>query len=517
MPLPAVNTPWPLPEFEPALRQIAADDVWLDGDVKAMRDQDDSPRPYQARAQFNGGLVGSMARGVLGAPTVRSDGNARIAYHLPVADALVLESANLLASKPPTITLDEADDPNEQATEALETLTNDDVFAAEWWEACREQSAHGWVYGRVVWNLEVSDRPWIDWVDADQGMAEYANGRVKAITFWDTHKIEKDVYRLLQRHYPGRIDYCLYKGTDRSIGMVVPIDEIEQTAHLADLLDADSGIPTGINQPTAVMIRNLDKNHSWRHHPQLRFYGRSDVAKGGDIWRVINSTWSELQHERTAGRARLMVDEGLLQHGGPGSGQYFDMMRDVFPLAQTGSIDDSAGITPVQFDIRADQYLSLLDAAHRKAIDAVGLSPITVGMDAQATGDMTATETRARSHKTISTHGGKARQARAGLSQLVTAYLQMDAVLNNYRAPERPVNVALVEPVEDTPLDTATRIGNLKRDGLASTAWAVSELHPEWTQAQVEAEVANITREDQAGMPVDPFTIGQPDQPFGEE
>lgn len=511
---PENNSPWPLPEYRVALDQISKDDAILHGDLSRLRAMvAPSTTPVMHPAQFNGGLLGASARAWYGRPHKRDNGSARIDYHLPVADALVLESTNLLAAKPPTITLDETDIDNTKAWEALGGLTSSDLFAAEWWEAMRETSAHGWVYGRLVWDLTASDKPWVEWVDADKGIADFRYGRLSSITFWDVyHKNDREVYRLFQRHTPGRIDYRLYQGSHNNVGWPVPVTDIPETAHLADLIDNNSGVDTGIDELTAVIIRNIDRNHTWRHHPTLRYYGVSDVAKGGDIWLTIDQTWTDLQHERLAGRARLMVSELMLNTGAPGQGGYFDMWRDIFPLAPTGTVDSDSTIEPVQFDIRAQEYLQILDAAHRRAVDAVGLSPITVGMDAQASGDMTATEIRARSHRTISTHGGKARQARAGLSALITAWLKLDASLNNYTPPSRPVDVALIEPVEDTPLDTATRMQTLRAAQLASIDWAVRELHPEWTLDQVETEIDRIKAEARAGMPIDPFDIGF-DQP----
>lgn len=510
--IPAPNTEWPPRHYSRALERIRENDMWLSGDMPAIRKHTKAQKqPYTVRAQYNGGMVGAAARSVFGRPPVREDGDATIQHHLPVAAALVSESANLLAAKPPAVTLDDRDADNQLAVEALRDLVDTDEFASDWWEAMRTNAGLGWVYGRIAWDVNVSGRPWIEWVDPDRGMCEFHHGQVTAVTFWDTYEREKHVYRLFQRHAPGVIEYRLMQGTDTDVGHVVPVTDLEEVAYLADLLTPESTIPTGTDVLTAGFFINLDRAHEWRNDPHLRYYGESDVTKGGGVWQDIDETWTDLRHETKVGRARILVDESLLESGGPGAGAYFDMARDIFtPVGQSAS-PDSTTLEPVQFQIRSEEYLRILDAAHRKAIDAVGLSPITVGMDSQATGDMTAHETRARSKRTINTHGGKARKARAGLSHMVHAYLQVDAAIHGYTPPQFPPNVALVEPVEDTPRDTAQRIGELHDRELASTEWAVGELHPEWTPEQVDEEIALIKARRAEGMPVDPFAGLGPD------
>lgn len=520
MALPAAGSSWPPEQYAPALDSVRRDLQWVIGDLDGIRDQvaGPQPRPYQSRAQFNGGLVGGVARGVLGKPRMNPGGDATIERHLPVAAELVGTSADLIAEKPPAATLHPDDEGNTKAAQALDQLTSSDSFSSDVWDAFYHVSAAGWCFARIVWDLDVKPFPWVEFVDADGGFAEFASGEQVAITFYDTHPDpdDRNVFRLLQRHSPGRIEYGLYKGTETQLGMRVPVTDHAGTAYLVDLLDQDSEIKTGTDLLTARMIRNREKNPAWRNHPTLRYYGRSDVAKGGGIWADIDRAWTELMHELESGRHRLMVSEELLQTGPPGEGSYFEWHRDVFALAPGGDPDAAGRIESIQPELRVDKHMAVVDAATRKGIDAVGLSPLTVGMDPQASGDMTATETRARSDKTIKTFGGKARQARAGLSELLTAYLHMDAQINNYPPPTRMVNISITEPVQDTDRDRAERAQSLRAAEAASTYYLVRDLHPEWTEQQVEEEVSRIVEERRAGMPVDPFNVGA-DAPFGGE
>lgn len=525
MSLPADGTDWPPTDYAAALRQVEKDSAWLTGDLPAIRNQlrGDQPKAYQSPAQFNGGVVGAVARTVLGRPA-QSGGVAAIDRHLPVAADLVATAANHLAGDPVKFTLHEDDREvittddagnetiipgNTKAAQALADLTSPDVFAAELLGAAMKIGGHGFHYARIVWNFSVSPDPWIEWVDGDQAYAEYANGRQVAVTFWDTYVEKNTVYRLLQRHTPGYIEYGLYEGTTAKLGRRVPVTDHPKTANLAELINEDSVMATGIDKITARQFINLERNVEWRKDPQLRYYGVSDVGRGGDIWADIDLAWTEMLHEMTSARHRLMVSADLLTTGQPGSGSSFEIMRDVFPLSTGGDVDGKPLIQSVQPEMRIDKYMLVVEAASRKAIDAVGQSPIAVGMDPQAGGEMTATETRTRWAKTLQTFKGKSRNFRAGLSELLTAYLHLHAAINKYAPPTKPVDVSIVEPVQETDLDKARTLGELRSHNLASIHHGVTTLHPEWTPAQIDAEVERIIAEMQGSAPADPFDVGE--------
>lgn len=256
------------------------------------------------------------------------------------------------------------------------------------------------------------------------------------------------------------------------------------------------------------MIPNGDVNPAWRSHPQLRYYGRSDVDKGRHVWADLDSVHSDFVHDVGSARARLFVHEGILDNLKPGDGQWFDQMRDVYRIAESGNPSENQ-IERVQFQIRTEQYLRARNQLILDGVDAVGLSPITVGKDHDATGQMTAREITARSKKSLETFNKVARQERAGLSRILTAWLWLDADLNNYSPPTRPVLVALHEPVEQTALELAEEIEALQRSGSISMWYRVRKAHPEWDEDEVNAEVERIRADHQAEMPADPF-LGLP-------
>ncbi|PRQ11726.1 hypothetical protein C1Y63_04780 [Corynebacterium sp. 13CS0277] len=512
MSMPAPNTPWPPEAVADAFTQIAADSAWLSGDMDRIRARARAPRQQAASTpwQFNGGLGGAAARAVYGKPR-RTPGSATIDRHLPVPLAVCAASANLLVGTPPAITLHPEDEANAEAEQLLVEETTTDEWAAQLTRAAMYCAGLGWVFGRVVWDTEVRPTPWVEWVDADRGVVEWRHGRPAAITFWDAFEDPEGrrggVWRLLQRHTPGRIDYALYRGSGDNLGQLMPLTEHPSAAFLADLVDAEGGVRTGTAHMTAVLIPNIDGNPTWRDRPQLRGLGLSDIAAAGDVWADIDKIYTDLLHEVDSARARLLVSEEYMQDAGPGRGLSFDWGRDVWPLATTG-LDGGSTIQQVQFQMRVAEYEQALQVATRRAFDAVGLSPITVGQD-PGQGAMTATEIRARSTATLNTWRRKARMWRAGLSQLVTAWVGVDAALRGYAPLTRPVNVALTEPVQDTELDKAQTLRELRDARAVSTEYVVERMHPEWTPEQCATEVQRIRAEEAGGG--DPLGLMPPD------
>lgn len=273
--------------------------------INQRRSRQYGPQPYQHRSQFNGGIVGKTSRAFLGRPTGDKGKSHLITHHLPVAEELTTALADYMAGKPPQAELAAEDEGNTRAKEALDRLVTSDEFAAQWWNAVYSAGSLGWVFGRVVWNQNVQPHPWIEWIDADNAICQFENGRQSSILFWDTYEEDKGdtVFRLFQEHTPGQIEYQLYEGTEDNVGRPVDFEAHEATKHLMEIGLTDGTIlKTGADAPTAHMMPNYHPQRRWRNHPLLRYYSASDVSRGAQIFEDIDHNWSQLQHEVEAAR-----------------------------------------------------------------------------------------------------------------------------------------------------------------------------------------------------------------------
>ncbi|KMS78116.1 hypothetical protein ACZ91_63660, partial [Streptomyces regensis] len=155
MPLPPADTPWP--PTDPRVQTALADwDAWYSADPDRLEQRYDG-RGYRTEAvrpaQYAGGVRGKLARWFWGQPTPA--GEKRSKLHVPLAGDIARASSDLLFSEPPRLT------GGNQATQArLDQLAERlHPTLLEGAEVC---AAIGGAYLRVVWDEEVSDRPWID-------------------------------------------------------------------------------------------------------------------------------------------------------------------------------------------------------------------------------------------------------------------------------------------------------------------------------------------------------------------
>lgn len=502
------NMEWPPVEYRPALDAVAHDRAWLTGNISHIKtmvaQHHPQARPLEHRAQYNGGIVGATARGLLGRPSPQA-GSAAVDRHLPIASELTETIGDLLFGN--AVGADTTMWP-EKVGANLQAFISDDEFTASLVEAGQKCSALGWEFGRVVWNTEVSPHPWIDWVDADRAFATFEWGRLASVTFVDEYKRDRDVYRLTQEHRPGVVEYQLWRGTKDKLGTVVPYGELPETAYLADIVHDGTILETGTQFLTACMVPNRAKNPAWDGHEHLRFYGKSDIQFAGGLWEDIDKGYTDLWYEVDSARARLLIPEDYLTTLEPGQGSVFDWFRDVYPLGMVGTGDMIPNIERVQFDMRVKDYLTTIETTIERAVSAVGLSPLTVGMDAGMGESVTATEITARTTKTMNTWRARSRYWRAGLQQLLTAWGHIDAVLNGLQPPTELLKVSMVEPVRDTDRDRAETVKAWRDAESVSTWHAVQTLHPEWADDEVRKEVERIFFERGMSEPVDPFAVG---------
>lgn len=90
--------------------------------------------------------------------------------------------------------------------------------------------ALGGAYLRVVWDEDVSDRPWLSAVAADSAVPEFSPRHLRAVTFWTVVHVDgQTVWRHLERHEKGRILHGLYVGTPGMLGKRRPLQDLPAT------------------------------------------------------------------------------------------------------------------------------------------------------------------------------------------------------------------------------------------------------------------------------------------------
>ncbi|MGW2724814.1 hypothetical protein [Streptomyces sp. NPDC001492] len=526
MPLPpSGNTPWPPIQFHDPFADMEVWRAWYGGDTAHLAQVYGGPNSYaqnpQARAffdlnkpsQFRGGIVGGLARMFWGEPITPGQPHAKL--HVPIAADIAELSANLLWADIPTVTVDT--DSTSDVTVADATTDQikrylDDRGHASMREGAEQAAALSGVYVRVVWDTTLRPRPWLDVLAPDAVVPEWRWGLLAAATVWrelDSINGGTEVWRLLERHEPGSIEYGLYKGGPDKLGMMMAFDDHPDTEYLIGRVDDMGRQATGVERLLVSYMPNVGPNRAWDHVPEAKPFGRSDFAGIEPLMGSLDEAWTSWMRDLRLGKARIMVPQSMLETEGPGGGGLFDVDREVF--VQLNMLDDGSGATSIamnQFAIRVEEHERTCNALRGQILSSAGYSAQSFGDEGNVA--VTATEVAAREKQSLTTRGLKILYQRPALLEVLTTMLWVDAVHCGAKGIDPTVELTASWPqaVQPDPEATARTLSFLETAGAISTWMKVKQLHPEWDDEDVAEEVARIRADKAAANPIpagDPF------------
>lgn len=509
--LPQPGTPWPPKPYDQVLDACAEWQAWWVGDPTALRsyygggkvaafDTTSTARSLTARSKRAWSAFWGKQTPTLNQPKK---------LHVPVAADLGRIAASTLLSEPVTFTPDDAD---KDLADLVDDVLNTDDNYSRMLVAEESASMLSGVYGRIVWDKNVADHTWIDYVDTDRAIPEFKWGKLVGCTFWTELDSDSDniVLRHLEHYSKGRVEHALYQGTSTDLGRVIPLTEHPDTA---DIRVTDGGFVdlAGVDELGVEYFPNMRPNPQWRNEPALRHLGRSDLSI--DVLQLldaIDEVWSSWMRDIDLGKARVFVTEGLLTNRGPGQGSTFDTDQAIYsPIGQMVKEGESTShIQAEQFAIRVDEHRSTFEALLRQVLGRVGYSPLTFGLSDEVAA--TATEIGAKERDTSRTRSSKIR-LRSGLSRLVTTQMRVEAAVFGGTAPTETIRVEWPDADQASPREVAETAELLKRAEAASTQTRVQMVHPDWTPEQVDEEVSRIQDESSAPISI----LGPGESNFG--
>jgi hypothetical protein len=537
MTLPATgSTPWPPAHDAERYRRMQRPDAWYGGDPERLA------AVYAGGVKTIGGpsttvnAQAGVARRVVQALRgmfwgEATDGEVDTKRHLPVAEDIAKLSAGLLFSERPILSIvgegaaDDEGQPTPAAQAALAELHR--ILERCGWHATLLSAfeiapALGSTGLRIAVDPSgpLRDQPILAKVDADATVPTYSWGVLANTTFWSEVRREGNgtIWRYLENHDRdtlGRavVYHGLYRGSAERLGDLMPLDTdllpsnpFVPLAAVVDDQGAISFLDAGVPGSTAVSIPNMLPDPLDRKNNA----GRSDFTPAVmDLFDAIDKSYSQLMDEVDDARSRLFLGSSMLTDRGAGQGLGFDPNQRLYHKVNVPPSEDGGGlpIEKVQFEMRVDQYLTLIDSLVARALDAAGYTANTDhGEDG---GAMTATEYIGRNRKSMSTRDKKSRYVLAPLGDLLTAMLQIHlrrfapAALSGYFATVAgfTVQVTLSEAVQPTQLELAATAKALLDAQAASTRTRVKIAQPDLTGDALDTEV-------QALEPVDPVTLG---------
>ncbi|MFE7073794.1 capsid protein [Streptomyces sp. NPDC057620] len=510
MPLPSKGTPWP--PIHPAIAADMADwRAWYAANPDRLayrylnrhRDNGRFGQMQNRPSQYRGGMVGRVARWFWGEPTPLGEKRANL--HMPLARDIARTSSGLLYSEPPTLKVT-----NPDTQERLETLM-DVGMKRTLIGSGSVSSALGGAYLRIVWDDEISDRPWLSMVQADGAHPEFAYGeKLRAVTFWTVLAVDgQKVVRHLERHEPGVILHGVYEGTEQNLGKPVDLTAFPETKNLLPA----RALPIG-KRLACTYTPNTMVAPDWDDIPGAAGLGTSDYQGAETFLSGIDETYTSWMRDIRLAKSRIIVPAGYLVSNGPGQGATFED-RDVYAPMNVPPTSDQP-ITLNQFAIRHEEHRATIEELVGKVIRNAGYSGGTFGDDSEGPA-ATATEIKARTARSMTTRAEKAELAAPRIADVVEVLLMLEASgmfpgVTGVEV-ERP-DVRFQDSVQDDVKTLAETAMLLQQAEAASTEALVALVHPDWSEDDQKAEVLRIQK--QTGRLVeDPLTLGADRPLFG--
>lgn len=544
MGLPAENKPFPPTEWAPAFAQYGVNDAWYTGDVDALLriynqgSGSGSSRGDSDAAHFNTGN-GSVASGIRRiVDNVRDwfsgssprEGQRRARMHSPLAGNLATLSADVLVSEPPTVRLiTKGESVEGEAQERLDLIANSPDMRENLILAAEYAAGLSGVVLTANWDI-AEDHPYLGVIACDGAIPEWQGRRQTAVTMWtqypltDAAGVSRAIMTHVERHEPGRIIHALYKsvttsGTGKGIGVMVPLGDLDATAHIAMVPGATAYdeaplaivLPTGIDRITAQYWRNLP-TRQFRRSGNLSRIGRSDFEGVEHFLDQVDMVWSSWMRDIKIARGRLIVPDQYLDDDFQ-SGPSFDDDAEVIKALNFADTDGANSISATQFAIRADEHARTILELTKEVLQHAGYSLSSYG---EYGGEgKTATEVVDRSTATERTRDKKALYMVRAFVPILEALLDLDRVhFAGVGIPvDSVVDVQFTELSQVDPEKEARVFQFLRSAMVASTETMVRERNPDWDDKRVQLEVEAIVRENNLLPDLDPGTFGRSEPP----
>lgn len=347
---------------------------------------------------------------------------------------------------------------------------------------------------RVIRDEEISDVPLLTFVPANRVIWRVRHGRFVVggyvVIERQPNPFSDEVYRLVENHLPGVIERSMYRGNRTSLGSTLPPEK---------WLEEFSGLPERtehrLDAPTLYRWNNVPGGRSDlagldTHFDRLNEYESIGVDK---MRKSVPVTLVDRKIADRQGRVKL---HGVVFTGGQGS-----TMGD--GVAKT--------VETIQPALQSEEHIAFVRHLRESILMYGGYSLASWGLDDGGSAD-SGKALRLRQARTLLTKAGKERSARSAITQAFAAacaWAENASSVEDYR-PE----LMLGDGLPTDPLEDAQEAAIKRGAGVESLEQAIRELHPDWDEKAVEAEIERIEKENDAKMPP---MFSQPRNPIPEE
>lgn len=369
----------------------------------------------------------------------------------------------------------------------------------------------GHSFAKLNFDTTLSDYPIYEVFDLTRAEAIVERGITTAYVF-------KSWY---QKKLGGtKVDYVFketYTTDDRNNAMIVnelfklendkevrcPLTEIEETRGLND-----SFVFEGLKGLIAFGKPNTLPNNEFPETP----YGASDYQGAIDSFDALDEAYSELIAEIRNNKTIRYIPSSMLPNDGS-----FDPFVNNYQKLEGGSQyeqDSKNGVDIQQIDDKTESILAKYKQALITAINCAGLSPLALGITGLEAINAGEASQKERNRVTLETRKDKIQNYWTPyLKDLITQLL----AFNNWLVKNQAVNQEGIDTsnitfensnvildfgnyiVEDE-TNVINRWIQAKSGGLSSIENGVREIHPDWSEEQINEEVTKIKFENNIGV-----------------
>lgn len=430
--------------------------------------------------------------------------NCEIGLHVPIAADISSLSADLLFSEPPSIKIAEAHEQKasqvyKDSQEVLNQMFDDSGFYRKILECGETCSAMGGGYIKLSWDSEISPYPIPVVEQVDNAIPEFKFGVLTEVTFWSIvcgDGTEK-VHRLLETyHRDGSITYKLYFGTSSNLGKEMDLKSLDETADYQD-------ITTNVPDLLVVYIPNMLPNRLDRNSN----CGRSDYSGIEGLMDSLDETYSAWMRDVTIAQGKIMIPQEYLSKSEDGTFRY-NMDRLVYTKLDVDPVSEDSKITPIQFDIRANDFnttcLNLLD----RIISSAGYSPQSMGLQIEGLAQ-SGTALNVRERKSFITKNKKESYWEPAIKRItklmILVYkLELEGIIEA----DVDITTSFSDSLSNDISETSSALQQISAAMAASTEVKVRMLHTDWSEDEIEAEVQKIKDENALNPVINPDAVG---------
>ena len=287
---------------------------------------------------------------------------------------------------------------------------------------------------------------------------------------------DKIVFRLFEEHTTGVVRRNLYKGTDGELGKPVALT----------MLDEFKDLPpeqlTGLDKPTLIPWENVPGHES-------------DLFGLGGVFDTLNEAESGLLNRARKSQPQTFVDRSILDETGKLDLEGYHIVggsRMRMPLGTSGM----ETIKTVDPKVELLQHIQYNNHLTQLLVTCAGYAPLTWGIEGQTASIQRAVSGYAMKLsqlRTLLNRSQKEHMALEGMGWALAVALCMADKSGEVAA--RLPSIQLGDGLPDDALDGAQEVNFLRMAMAASTETLVQTVHPTWSQAEVDQEVAKIEAE----------------------